>query len=93
MTKQTFGAAISGYEGTEQAWIDAFDQFDYRLNVEACIEMFDYSVQSVNDATRPNWKSKVSDELLKIYSGELGVDEGLANMNTIVNDAIAEGAE
>ncbi len=89
----SYGAAISGYEGTEQAWIDAFDQFDYRLNVEACIEMFDYSVQSVNDATRPNWKSKVSDELLKIYSGELGVDEGLANMNTIVNDAIAEGAE
>ena len=89
----SYGAAISGYEGTEQAWIDAFDQFDYRLNVEACIDMFDYSVQSVNDATRPNWKSKVSDELLKIYSGELGVDEGLANMNTIVNDAIAEGAE
>ena len=89
----SYGAAISGYEGTEQAWIDAFDQFDYRLNVEACIDMFDYSIQSVNDATRPNWKSKVSDELLKIYSGELGVDEGLANMNTIVNDAIAEGAE
>ena len=91
--QSSYGAAISGYEGTEQAWIDAFDQFDYRLNVEACIDMFDYSVQSVNDATRPNWKSKVSDELLKIYSGELGVDEGLANMNTIVNDAIAEGAE
>ena len=89
----SYGAAISGYEGTEQAWIDAFDQFDYRLNVEACIDMFDYSVQSVNDATRPNWKSKVSDELLKIYSGELSVDEGLANMNTIINDAIAEGAE
>ena len=89
----SYGAAISGYEGTEQAWIDAFDQFDYRLNVEACIDMFDYSVQSVNDATRPNWKSKVSDELLKIYSGELTVDQGLANMNTIVNDAIAEGAE
>ena len=89
----SYGAAISGYEGTEQAWIDAFDQFDYRLNVEACIDMFDYSVQSVNDATRPNWKSKVSDELLKIYNGELSVDEGLASMNTIINDAIAEGAE
>ena len=54
--------------------------------------MFDYSVQSVNDKSRPNWKSKVSDELLKIYGGTVDVDTGLANINTIINDAIAEAA-
>ena len=53
--------------------------------------MFDYSVQSVNDASRPNWKSKVNDEILKIYGGQLSVDEGLANCSTIINEAIAEG--
>ena len=89
--QSSYGAAISGYEGTEQAWIDAFDQFDYKLNVQACIDMFDYSVQSVNDATRPVWKSKVNDEMLKIYGGQVSVDEGLKNCNAIINPAIAEG--
>ena len=48
-------------------------------------------MQSVNDATRPVWKSKVSDELLRIYSGEVSVDDGLKNMNDAINSAIAEG--
>ena len=60
--------------------------------MEAFIEMFDYSVQSVNDKSRPNWKSKITDELLKIYGGTVDIDTGLANMNTIINDAIAEAA-
>ena len=81
----------SSYEGCEDEWVAAFDQFDYKLNVQACVDMFDYSVQSVNDATRPVWKSKVSDELLRIYSGEVSVDDGLKNMNDAINSAIAEG--
>ena len=81
----------SAYEGCEDEWVAAFDQFDYKLNVQACVDMFDYSVQSVNDATRPVWKSKVSDELLRIYSGEVSVDDGLKNMNDAINSAIAEG--
>ena len=87
----SYGAAISAYEGCEDEWVAAFDQFDYKLNVQACVDMFDYSVQSVNDATRPVWKSKVSDELLRIYSGEVSVDDGLKNMNDAINSAIAEG--
>ena len=86
------GAAIPAYEGLEETWITAFDQFDYDLNLEAFIEMFDYSVQSVNDKSRPNWKSKVTDELLKIYGGSVDIDTGLANINQIINDAIADAA-
>lgn len=89
--QSSYGAAISAYEGCEDEWVAAFDQFDYKLNVQACVDMFDYSVQSVNDATRPVWKSKVSDELLRIYSGEVSVDDGLKNMNDAINNAIAEG--
>jgi multiple sugar transport system substrate-binding protein len=89
--QSSYGAAISAYEGCEDEWVAAFDQFDYKLNVQACVDMFDYSVQSVNDATRPVWKSKVSDELLRIYSGEVSVDDGLKNMNDAINSAIAEG--
>ena len=87
------GAAIPAYEGLEDTWTTAFDQFDYKLNVDVFIDMFDYSVQSVNDKSRPNWKSKVSDELLKIYGGTVDIDTGLANMNTIINDAIAAAAK
>ena len=86
------GAAIPAYEGLEETWITAFDQFDYDLNLDAFIEMFDYSVQSVNDKSRPNWKSKVTDELLKIYGGSVDIDTGLANINQIINDAIAVAA-
>ena len=89
--QSSYGAAISAYEGCEDEWVAAFDQFNYKLNVQACVDMFDYSVQSVNDATRPVWKSKVSDELLRIYSGEVSVDDGLKNMNDAINSAIAEG--
>ena len=35
-------------------------------------------IQSVNNASRPEWKSKVSDELLKIYSGQVELEAGLA---------------
>ncbi len=62
------GAAIPAYEGLEQTWVKVFDQFDYVLDVQKCVDMFDYAVQSVNNASRPVWKPKVTDALLKIYS-------------------------
>lgn len=81
------GAAIPAYKGLEETWVHCFDQ--YNMNVECFIEMFDYSIQSVNNASRPEWKSKVSDELLKIYSGQVSIDDGLANMQQIVDAASA----
>lgn len=84
------GVAIPAYKGLENTWTSAFDQFDYKLNVGVYIDMLDYGVQSVNDISRSSWKSKVSDELLKIYGGTVDIDTGLAKMNEIINDAIEE---
>lgn len=89
----SYGAAISAYNGIEDVWVSAFDQFEHPLNVKAFIDMFPYGVQSVNDKSRPNWKSKVNDEMLKIYSDPSTIDTGLKTINDIVNAAIQEAAE
>lgn len=81
------GAAIPAYEGLEDSWIGVFDE--YPIQIEKFVDMFEYSVQSVNNASRPEWKSKVSDELLKIYSGEQDLQTGLQNMQDIVDKASA----
>ncbi len=81
------GAAIPAYIGLEDTWVSAFDQFDYKLDVQKCIDMFPYGVQSINNVTRPNWKTQVNDILLKIYSGELSLDQGLEQMDKQVNEA------
>ncbi len=73
----------------EDTWIGAFDKFDYDMNIEKCVEMFPYGVQSVNNASRPNWKTQVNDLLLKIYSGELTLDQGLEAMQKQVDEAKA----
>lgn len=83
------GAAIPAYIGLEDTWISAFDQFGYVLDVQKCVDMFEYGVQSVNNASRPNWKTQVNDTLLKMYSGELTLDEGLAQMQKLVDEAKA----
>lgn len=83
------GAAIPAYQGLEDTWIHVFNDFPYVLNVQKCVDMFDYGVQSVNNAARPNWKSKVSDELLKIYSGEHTLEQGLSFMQETVDAAEA----
>ena len=50
----------------------------------------DSCVQSVNNAARPEWKTPVSDTLLKIYTGQLDLDTGLETMQQIVDEASAE---
>lgn len=82
------GAAIPAYEGLEDTWVGVFDE--YPINVQPFIDMFDYCVQSVNNAARPEWKSEVSDTLLKIYTGEMDLDTGLQTMQNAVDEASAE---
>ena len=52
--------------------------------------MFDYGVQSVNNASRSVWKPKVQDELLRIYSGKSTLEDGLNNIQTFIDTAEAE---
>ena len=82
------GAAIPAYEGLEYSWVSVFDS--YPIDVTPFVDMFEYSVQSVNNAARSQWKTPVSDTLLKIYTGELDLDTGLATMQEIVDKASAE---
>jgi multiple sugar transport system substrate-binding protein len=67
----------------------AFEDFDYQLDLDIVLDQFDYAIQSVNNASRPKWKTAVSDELLKIYSGEVSIDEGLEYMRNVVDTASA----
>lgn len=85
-----FGAAIPAYIGLEDTWANVFDQFDYKLNVTCFTDMFEYGVQSVNNKYRPTWKTQVSDNLLKIYSGQLSFEDGLKAMQNAVNNAALE---
>ena len=84
------GAAIPAYEGLEHTWMNVFAENGYDVNVQKFVDMFDYSIQSVNNASRPEWKSKVNDELLKIYAGTNSVQDGLQKMQDIVDKASAE---
>lgn len=81
------GAAIPAYQGLEQTWVNVFDQFNYRLNVECFTDMFEYSVQSVNNKYRPTWKTKVTENLLKIYSGQLSFEDGMQMFQDAINTA------
>ena len=82
------GAAIPAYIGMEDSWVGCFDQ--YPVDITCFIDMFDYCVQSVNNAARPEWKTPVSDTLLKIYTGQLTLEDGLEQMQEIVDTASAE---
>ena len=81
------GAAIPAYIGLESTWANVFDKFDYRLNVECFLDMFEYSVQSVNNKYRPTWKTQVTDNLLKIYSGQLSFEEGMKAFQEAIRKA------
>lgn len=83
------GAAIPAYLGLEESWSTVFETYDYMLDVQVCYDQFDYCIQYVNNASRPKWKSTVSDTMLKIYSGEADIDEGLAYMQQVADTASA----
>ncbi len=84
------GAAIPAYEGLESTWVEVFNQFDYVPDVQKCVDMFPYGIQSINNPYRSVWKTKVSDELLKIYSGKVSLEDGLAHMQEYINSAAEE---
>ncbi len=84
------GAAIPAYLGTEETWRSAFSAYDEKLNLDVCFEQFDYAVQAVYNSASPKWKSKVLDELTKVYKGDQDLMTGLENMQRIVDTETAK---
>ena len=81
------GVAIPAYNGLESTFENVYETYEYTLDIPSILTQFDYSVQSINSEGRPRWKSKVNDELLKIYSGTVSLEDGLANMQKAVEEA------
>ena len=82
------GAAMPAYAGTEDSYLQCFEQ--YPIDFTPFTDMFEYSIQCVNNAARPEWKTPVSDTMLKIYAGDLTIDEGLDEIQRIINEASAD---
>ena len=82
------GAAIPAYIGLEDTWVGVLDE--YPSGVSGCGVMRADGIQSVKTPARPEWKAPVSDPLLKIYTGELTIDQGLDEMQQIIDEASAE---
>ena len=85
----SYGAAISAYIGTEDPYYEAFEKAGYDLNLQVVKDQFEYSVQLVNNAARPKWKSLVLAELNKAYNGQSDIGTVLANMQKIVDETTA----
>ena len=81
------GVAIPAYNGLEETFEKVYETYDYAIDIPSILTQFDYSVQSINSEGRPRWKSKVNDELLKIYAKTVTLEDGLTNMQQIVDDA------
>lgn len=84
------GAAIPAYIGTEESWRIAFEKFNAPLDLDVCFNQFDYAIQVVYNSASSRWKSKVLDELIKIYSGQQDISTGLDRMTEIVNTETAK---
>ena len=84
------GAAIPAYLGTEESWREAWDKFDYKINIDCIFEQFDYAIQVPYNSASPRWKSQVSDVLAQIYAGNQEVSSGLDKIAEIVNTETAK---
>ena len=84
------GAAIPAYEGLEDTWIGAFDQFGVDMDLQAIMDQFDYAVQYVNNSARPKWKSGVVDYMTSIYNGSSDIDTALDNIENLINTETAK---
>ena len=74
----------------EDTWISAFDQFNYKLDLQAVMDQFDYAVQYVNNSARPKWKSNVVDIMTSIYNGSVDIDTGLDQIQNLINTETAK---
>ena len=84
------GAAIPAYLGAEESWREAWEKFDYKINIDCIFEQFDYAIQVPYNSASPRWKSQVQDVLNQVYAGNQEVDAGLDEITEIVNTETAK---
>lgn len=82
------GSAIPAFNGTEQTWLKLFA--DYDINVKVFLDMMEYGVRGVNSKSRAEWKPKVNDKFLEVYSKTTDLDKALEELQKMVDDYLAK---
>lgn len=80
------GIAISAYNGTAQAWTNAYSKF----NVKSYLEMVDYAQIRPYTNQTSVWEDKAYELLTDVYTNGGDVEAACKNVATMMNDAIAQ---
>ncbi|MBX4266914.1 ABC transporter substrate-binding protein [Clostridium estertheticum] len=79
------GAAIPAYAGTAQPFIDNTKQF----NLKVYPEMLNYAVLFPNSATKAKWYEIQNNTMMKVYTGQLTVEQGCSIIDKQMNALLA----
>lgn len=83
------GAAIPALEDTQQPWVDSFEAINAQVFVDA--ESYGHNLMYV--PTRAAWVGTEQDYMLRIFSQEIGVEEGCKEMAEQIQSEIDEDLE
>ncbi len=79
------GAVLGSYTGTQQAWVDAFPQFDLQVFLDMVPDSVVYPVSENTDA----WASREAELLTPAWTGEQDVADAAGALAKAMNDALA----
>ncbi len=79
-------SAIPAYEGTQQAWIDQFPDY----NVQAFVDKLDYAITFPTSPSKPKWE-EVEKTVLKSYAiGEITTEETFEHLSSEMNRILGQ---
>jgi len=79
------GSAIPAFEGTQAPWI----QYNTKYNLWAFVEMLDYGIPFPSSETKNKWERNEETYRLKMFSGEISVEEGCKALAEEMNEHLA----
>ena len=82
------GVTMSAYEGTSDAWANSAD-----FNLQAYLNMMDDMVIRPYSRSTVTWENEDNDIMLKVYTGELTMEEACQQMAAQMNEKLAEEAQ
>lgn len=80
------GAVLGSYAGTQQAWVDAFPQFNAQVFLDMVEGAVVYPVSRNTDA----WASREGETLTPAWTGEETVESAAGKLAGVMNDALAQ---